>query len=54
MSQDPRLSVKSINDVKLPNDMFKDMSLEFLQTLNNQDEGTFFEFFQQLKLQDVC
>lgn len=37
----------------LPPDLFKDMSVEFLETLQGQDEDTFFEFFQQLTLEDV-
>lgn len=47
------MSIKTINDIHLPPDMFKDMSVEFLKTLDCQDEATFFEFFEQLNLEDV-
>ncbi|XP_064391593.1 vacuolar protein sorting-associated protein 37C-like isoform X2 [Halichondria panicea] len=48
-----RTSVKSINDVNLPAYLLKDMSMELLKTLDGQDEGTFYEFFQELQLGDV-
>lgn len=43
----------SINDVRLPPDLIKGYTLESLKELNNQDEGSFFEFFQGLDLEDV-
>lgn len=43
----------SINDVRLPPDLIKGYTLEALKELNNQDEGSFFEFFQGLDLEEV-
>ena len=43
----------SINDVRLPPDMVKDYTVEALKELSNQDEGSFYEFFQGLNLEDV-
>ena len=43
----------SINDVNLPPDVIKGYTLEGLKELSNQDEGSFYEFFQGLDLEDV-
>ena len=43
----------SINDVRLPPDLIKGYTPEALKELNNQDDGSFFEFFQGLDLEDV-
>ena len=43
----------SINDIHLPPDVIKGQSIEVLRELSNQDEGSFYEFFQGLKLEDV-
>ncbi len=45
--------MKTINDVNLPAYLLKDMSMELLRTLDSQDQGTFYEFFQELHLGDV-
>lgn len=43
----------SINDIRLPPDVIKGYSVEGLKELSNQDEGSFYEFFQGLDLEDV-
>lgn len=43
----------SINDINLPPDVIKGYTLEGLKELSNQDEGSFYEFFQGLDLEDV-
>lgn len=48
-----RYSVTSINEVRIPPNLIKDMSVEMLRALDGQNEGTFFEFFQELQLDDV-
>ena len=43
----------SINDIELPPDLMKGLSMEVLKELNKQDDATFFQFFEGLKLDDV-
>ena len=39
-----------LNDITLPQDMLKELSLETLKEINAQDEATFYEFFQGMNL----
>lgn len=43
----------SINDIQLPPDLMKGLSLEVLRELDKQDDATFYQFFEGLKLEDV-
>lgn len=43
----------SINDINLDSRIVKDLSLDTLKILSNQDDGTFYEFFQGLSLEEV-
>lgn len=44
---------RSINDIQLPPDMIKGYSLDGLKELSKQDDGSFYEFFQGLDLEEV-
>lgn len=43
----------SINDISLPNSLMKGLSIEVLKDLNKQDEATFYQYFEGLKLEEV-
>ena len=43
----------SINDVKLPSEPLKGLSVEMLKELSKQDDATFFQFFEGLNLENV-
>jgi len=43
----------SINDVQLPPDLMKDMSIQTLKELGKLNEATFFEYFEGLNLDEV-
>lgn len=43
----------SINDIELPPNLMKGLSLEVLAELNKQDAATFYQFFEGLNLEDV-
>ena len=53
MSSSGRRLSNSINDIHIPSDIIKGYTIEGLKELSNQDDGSFFEFFQGLDLQDV-
>ena len=43
----------SINDIKLPPDAVKGLSLDVLKAINEQDDASFYEFLQGMDLGDV-
>lgn len=43
----------SINDVVLPPNLMKGLSMATLKDLNKQDEATFYQYFEGLNLEDV-
>lgn len=43
----------SINDIKLPTNLMKGLSIQVLKELSKQDEATFYQFFEGLNLEDV-
>ncbi len=43
----------SINDIKLPPNLVKTFSPAMLKELSKQDDATFYEFFEGLKLDEV-
>ena len=53
MSGNPIDRRMSINDVNLPSDLVKKQSIAALKELLQQDEATFFEYFEGLNLADV-
>lgn len=57
--QQPRFNMSSsnrrfsINDIQLPTNLMKGLSIQVLKELNRQDEATFHEYFEGLGLEDV-
>ena len=43
----------SLNDVELPPNLVKGLSLPVLRDLSKQDEATFYQFFEGLDLEEV-
>ena len=43
----------SINDIKLPPNLVKKLSIETLKDVSKQDEATFFQWFEGLELEEV-
>lgn len=43
----------SINDVVLPSNLMKGLSMATLKDLNKQDDATFYQYFEGLNLEDV-
>ena len=43
----------SINDIDLPSNLMKGLSLPVLKELSKQDEATFYQFFEGLDLEEV-
>ena len=43
----------SINDVQLPPNLTKDLSLQTLKELDKQNDATFLEYFEGLNLDEV-
>lgn len=44
---------RSINDIELPPNLLKKLSVEVLRDLNKQDDATFYQFFEGLDLDEV-
>ena len=44
---------RSINDIDLPPNVVKGLSIEMLKELSAQDEATFYQFFEGLQLEEV-
>ncbi len=42
----------SLNDVKVPSSAVKDLSVDKLKTIQDE-EGSFYEYFESLDLEDV-
>ena len=42
-----------LNDIKIPSGLLKELDLNTLKSINDQDKDTFYEFFQGLNLPDV-
>ena len=42
-----------LNDITIPPGLVKELDLNTLKSINDQDEVTFYEFFQGLNLPDV-
>lgn len=42
-----------LNDITIPPRLVKELDLNTLKSINDQDEVTFYEFFQGLDLPDV-
>ena len=43
----------SLNDIKVPSSILKDLPLSKLETLGDEEGSSFYEFFESLDLEDV-
>ena len=48
-----RRSSTSLNDIRVPSNAVKGLPLERLQTLNEADSSSFYDYFDSLSLEDV-